>query len=184
MAGYRVAVYRPARRFRSRYRRQDSRAGVVAVVAVGALLASAGTKAAASHAHVRPVATAAAPVSGSVEAAFFTAALADLGAPGTAADIASLEAWAAHEGPWGSVGHWNPLDTILPEPGSWAFNTFAGGLHVQSYPSAAEGAQATAATIRGYPQITASLRSGAGLCGTALTGEFLTWSGDGYGEVC
>jgi cell wall-associated NlpC family hydrolase len=49
----RVVVIR-SRRFRSRYRRQGSQAGPVAIVAVAALLASAGAKAAASHGHARP----------------------------------------------------------------------------------------------------------------------------------
>jgi hypothetical protein len=177
-------VIGPRRRYRSRYRRQDSRAGVVVVVAVGALLASGGAKAAASHGHAHRAAPAVVPVSGSGEAAFFTAALADLGAPATAANLSSLAAWGAREGCWGCVGQYNQLDSTLYEPGAWAFNTFDGNLHVWSYPTASEGAQATAATIGGYPGITAALRSGGGLCGGMLAAEFSRWSGGGYQEVC
>jgi hypothetical protein len=173
------------RRFRSRYRRRQGGAGALGV-AVAVLAAGAGAHAATSHAHAgtgaRPARVTA--VSGTGEAAFFTRVLADLGAPATSANLGSLAAWAAHEGPWGSVGAWNPLDTILPEPGSWAFNSFGGGLHVQSYPTASEGAQATAVTIGGYPGITAALRSGAGVCGPGLSYEFSRWSGGGYTEVC
>ena len=131
-----------------------------------------------------PPAPAATPAGGS-ETAFFSAVLADLGDRRTERDLTSLADWAAHEGRWGTVGQWDPLDTTLKTAGSWNFNTFGDGLHVQSYPSAAEGAQATAATISGgYPLITAALRSGDGACGKGFTNEFGEWSGHVYEEVC
>lgn len=187
--------YRAPRRFRPRTRygrRQGSPAGAFAGIAIGIVLASGVTAKAvkavtahhAGHAAKAPASPARAAVPAAGEAGFFTAVLADLGAPAAAANLSSLAAWAAHEGCWGCVGAWNPLDTTLPEPGSWAFNTFGGGLHVQSYPSAAEGARATAATIGGYPLIGSALRSGTGVCGGGFAGEFLSWSGDGYSEVC
>jgi hypothetical protein len=182
-----MAAYVFPRRYRrGRYlRRRGGSPAVPVVIIVAVLAAGASAKTAtAGHRHSPAPASPRLTAAGPGEAGFFTAVLADLGAPATAANLGSLAAWASHEGPWGSVGQWNPLDTILPEPGSWAFNSFGNGLHVQSYPSAATGAQATAATIGGYPHITASLRSGAGLCGTSLTGELLTWSGGGYGKVC
>jgi hypothetical protein len=98
-----------------------------------------------------------------------------------------VAAWIRHEWPsWPPKAQENPLDTTLAMPGSRNFNTFGGGLHVQSYPSAAEGVRATAATLLGgYPLIVSALRSGAGLCGnSALAGEFGKWSGNGYAEVC
>ena len=188
MTAYRLHAYRRPRRYRSRYGRGDSRAGVVAGVAAGiALAAGAGAHAAVTSAHAKPhvqSARAAAAVTGTGETAFIAAVLADLGAPGTGANQGSLTAWAAHEGHWGTVGQWNPLDTTLPVPGSWNFNTFSGDLHVQDYPTAAEGAQATAATISGgYPLITAALRSGTGICGYRFAAELRRWSG-GYEEVC
>ena len=180
--------YRAPRRFRSRYRRRSN--GALVGVTLGAVLASGiGAKAAtASHPSVhRTQATQPARVTGvtsSTETGFWTAVLADLGAPVTPADLGSLTAWAAHEGPWGSVGQFNPLDSILPMPGSWPFNTFDGNLHVQNYPDASVGAQATASTIVGFPAITAALRSGNGVCGNGLSDEFYRWSGGGYQEVC
>ena len=190
MSTYRRAYpyrYRPLRRYRSPYGRRGSGLAPVVGVAIAAVAISgaaaktaAPSHAAASQAHVTAV------ISGGSEDAFMTAVLADLGAPVTAANIGSLEAWVRHETPWPPVAADNPMNTTLAAPGSWAFNTFDGDLHVQAYPSASEGAQATALTLAGgYPLITAALRSGAGLCGNwSLAGEFGKWSGDGYQEVC
>lgn len=185
MSAYRRSAYR----YRSR---SSSGPGKAVGIAVGLFLAYGAGKtvhqpAAVHHLQhktqtVHPAHLAA--VTGSGENAFWTAVLGDLTAPVTAADENSLTAWASHEGPWGSVGQFNPLDTILPMPGSWAFNTFAGDLHVQDYPDASEGAQATALTLGGYPQIVAALRSGSGLCGDSLAYEFSRWSGGGYQEIC
>lgn len=175
-----------SRRFRSPYRRRSGSTGTVAVVAAFAALASgAGVKAAAhGHAGAATSTVKAAPVPGGTEAAFMAAVLADLGAPVTAANLRSLAAWAAREGCWGCVGVNNPLDSTLPEPGATWFNTFGGGLHVMNYPDAATGAQATAATIRAYPLITAALRNGSGACGNSFAAELSRWSGGGYQEVC
>jgi cell wall-associated NlpC family hydrolase len=128
-----------------------------------------------------------APRAGGSETAFITSVLGGISAPPTAANTDSVAAWIRHEWPsWPPKAQENPLDTTLAMPGSWNFNTFGGGLHVQSYPSAAEGVRATAATLLGgYPLIVSALRSGAGLCGnSALAGEFGKWSGNGYAEVC
>lgn len=185
--------YRP-RPFRSRYRRRAGNRDKAAVAVAVVFLAAGGTvKAVVPHGHAhalvrkqqaqQPVQAAA--VSGPGEAAFFTAVLSDLGAPATAANLGSLPPWAAHEGPWGSVGQWNPLDSTLTEPGSWNFNVIAGcACAVQDYPDASEGAQATAVTIEGFPMITAALRAGDGVCGGDFAGEFSRWSGGGYDEVC
>lgn len=196
MTAYR---YRPSYRYRPyRFRRRNGNAEKLTGLTVGLALAiAAGTHAAAGHhaAHstatdaarkAAPASIHAAPVTSGSETAFWDATLSDLSAPASSANAASLADWAAREGCWGCVGHYNPLDTTLPEPGSWAFNTFGGGLHVQSYPTASEGAQATAVTLEdGYPLIVAALRAGTGLCGNPnLDAEFLTWSGDGYSGVC
>lgn len=197
MTAYR---YRPYRAYRYPYRlrrRSASGAEKLTGLTVGLVLAvAAGAHAAAGHHPARPAdsdavrkaapaAIHAAPVASGSETAFWDATLSDLSAPTSAANAASLSNWAAREGCWGCVGHYNPLDTTLPEPGSWAFNTFGGGLHVQSYPTASEGAQATALTLEdGYPAIVAALRSGAGICGGSFASEFSRWSGGGYTEVC
>lgn len=175
-----------SRRFRSPYRRRSGSTGTVAVVAAFAALASgAGVKAAAhGHAGAATSTVKAAPVPGGTEAAFIAAVLSDLGAPDTTSNQRSMAAWGAREGCWGCVGANNQWDSTLYEPGATAFNTFDGNLHVWNYPTAAEGAQATAATLGGYPAITAALRSGSGVCGTGFAAEFSRWSGGGYQEVC
>jgi hypothetical protein len=185
--------YRPGR-----YRRQrNGNAEKIAGLAVGlALAVAAGTHAAADHhvarasttdaaAEAAPPAIHPAPVTSESKMAFIAAVLADLDAPDTSADQRSMAAWGAREGCWGCVGVNNQWDTTLAMPGSWDFNTFDGDLHVQGYPTASEGAQATALTLEGgYPLITAALRSGAGICGHGFASEFARWSGDGYQEVC
>jgi hypothetical protein len=191
-SAYRHSLRRRYRRVRYQLRGNNGGAWPAAVAAVVLFAAAgAGTKAASgSHGHAKAAGkagsvTAAVAVTSGGETAFIAAALSDLGAPDSTGNRQSLAAWAAHEGPWGTVGQWNPLDSTLYEPGSTAFNTFGGGLHVWNYPDASAGAHATALTIEGYPQITAALRSGAGLCGNpALAGEFGKWSGNAYQEVC
>ena len=123
-------------------------------------------------------------VAGGSETAFITAVLADLGAPGSQANITSLVSWFPHEfSSWPPGAAWNPMASTMQMPGSATYNS-AG---VQDYASAAEGAQATALTLADgyYPLIVARLRSGRGLCGdTAIAAELLTWSGNGYSGVC
>lgn len=177
---------------RGRYGRRRGDAGALPVLAItGALLAAgAGAKAAASpHQAAQPARHApparGAAVAGAGENAYFTAVTADLGAPATKANLASMAAWAAREGCWGCVGANNPLDTTLPGPGSWNFNNLGGGAGVQNYPTASEGAQATASTLLGgYPSVVSALRSGSGVCGPGFAAEFFRWSGGGYQEVC
>jgi hypothetical protein len=189
--------YLPRARYRYPYRLRSrgGNAGKIAGAAAGVLLAAAFSTHAAAHRHTAGHApartvtvTAAAPVTSGSETAFIGAVLADLGAPDTAADVTSLADWFPHEWPqWPPEAANDPLDSILPAPGSTDFNTFDGNLHVQNYPTAAEGAQATAQTLANgyYPQILAALKSGAGLCGNPnLAAEFDTWSGGGYSGVC
>jgi hypothetical protein len=186
--------YRPGARYRYPYRlrRRGGNGEKLAGAALGLFLAaSIGTHAAVSHhaqahATTRTV-TAAAPVASGSQTAFWRALLADLGAPDSRANLDGLDAWRPLEQPWPPLARWNPLDSILPMPGSWDFNSFDGDLHVQSYPTAAEGAEADALTLENgsYPLIVAALRAGTGLCGDPnLDAEFLTWSGNGYSGVC
>jgi cell wall-associated NlpC family hydrolase len=119
------------------------------------------------------------------EAGFIAAVLAGLGAPDTTADVGSLKAWVRHETSWPPVAKWNPMNTTLTAPGSTAYNHLPGGGSVQNYPTAADGVQATAATLLGgYPLIVVALRSGTGICGGGFGAELSTWSGGGYQEVC
>jgi hypothetical protein len=181
--------YRPGR-YRSpfRSRRGGGPPGIVVVAIAAAAAGVAGTPAVARH-HPQPHAAApapAAPVTSASETAFFAAVLADLGAPDDAANAGSLAAWYPHEyATWPPRAANDPLDSTLAMPGSWNYNTFDGDLHVQEYPTASEGAQATALTLEGgYPLIVSALRSGSGICGAGFAPELGRWSGDGYQEVC
>jgi hypothetical protein len=187
MTAYRYrpgARYRYPRRLRRRGGNAEKLIGVAVAIAAAASLSAGGHHAGAGARAA--TAAAAAPVTSGGEPAFIGAVLADLGAPDDAADAGSLAAWFTREWPSYPPGAENdPLDTTLAMPGSWNFNTFDGDLHVQAYPTASEGAQATAMTLDdGYPLIVAALRSGAGVCGGGFASELGTWSGDGYQEVC
>jgi hypothetical protein len=183
--------YRP--RYPYKFRKGNS-GPVVGLVLGGVLAAGGGTGAVAAHHHAtvhQPPAAASAPVltaAGPGETGFIAAVLADLGAPGDQANVASLEAWFPHEYPsWPPWAAWNPMSSTLYMAGATIYNTLPDGGHVWNYPTAAEGAEATALTLADgwYPLIASSLRSGIGLCGNpSLAGEFLTWSGGGYPEVC
>lgn len=196
MTAYR---YRPPARYRYPYRlrRRNGNTEKIIGLAVGLALAAASTHAATAHhpasratdtdaaAKAAPAVIHAAPVASGSETAFIAAVLADLDAPDTSSDQRSMADWAAREGCWGCVGANNGWDTTLAMPGSWNFNTFDGDLHVQSYPTASEGAQATALTLEGgYPAIVSALRTGAGICGGSFASELGRWSGGGYEEVC
>jgi hypothetical protein len=188
-------MYRAPRRYRSPYGRRRG-GGAVAGITVGVVLASGlSAKAAATAKHAHPHVQHAAPrvtaaaVTGGGETAFVDAVLANLGAPATETNRRSLLAWFPHEYPsWPPWADSNPMSSTLPMPGSWTYNTLPDGLHVQNYPTATEGAQATALTLEGgdwYPQILSALKAGIGLCGNPnLDAEFLTWSGNGYSGVC
>lgn len=183
-----MSAYRGAYRFRSPYGRRNAGPAAAAAIAAALAAGTAGHAAVSAHAkpHARP-ATPAVAVTSASETAFTAAVLADLGAPDTTANARSLEGWFPHEYPsWPPWADNNPMSSTLAMPGSWAYNHLPGGGSVQNYPNASEGAQATAATLDDgyYPVITAALRSGAGICGGGFAGELLTWSGNGYSEVC
>lgn len=115
------------------------------------------------------------------ENAWITGLLNGLGAPTTPANINSISGWINHEGPFGTQGRNNPLNTTQNEPGATSFS----GLAVKNYPNAQEGIDATVTTLQNgsYNDILMALRSGQGLCGRSFTG-LSTWSGKGYSEVC
>lgn len=110
------------------------------------------------------------------EIAFQKAMLADLGAPATTANLASLHSWFLHEEPgFPPPNSWNPLN----------IEQLGGGF--AQYPSPAAGAAATAAfiTVNGYNTIRLALMSGRGLCGfPGIAGDLSRWSGGGYTSVC
>jgi hypothetical protein len=115
------------------------------------------------------------------EIAWIEAMLTAIAAPSTPANIRSVTAWIAHEGPYGTQGQNNPLNTTLDMPGATSF----AGTVAKNYPTAAEGIAATAQTLNNgrYGDILLWLRSGKGLCGKKLRG-LATWSGGGYDQVC
>jgi hypothetical protein len=115
------------------------------------------------------------------ETAWITAMLTAIAAPPTPANIRSITAWIAHEGPYGTQGQNNPLNTTLDMPGATSF----AGTVAKNYPTAAEGIAATAQTLNNgrYGDILLWLRSGKGLCGKQLHG-LSVWSGGGYDQVC
>lgn len=120
--------------------------------------------------------------SGPGEIAWITAFLTSIGAPPTQANIKSMSAWISRETPWPPVAKNNPMNTTQKMPGSTNFNSVG----VQNYPTAAEGIAALRMTITNgrYSGIVSALRSGKGICGGGLGGEFSTWSGGGYSAVC
>lgn len=107
--------------------------------------------------------------------------LAGLGAPASAANLASMNNWFAHEG---TKAQNNPMATTQREPGSTNFNTQG---PVQNYPTEALGVKATVTTLENglYPAIIMALRAGQGLNpGNSQTqSELRTWSGGGYSSV-
>lgn len=132
--------------------------------------------------------TAKVPVVGSSasEKAVMAAICAGVGAPPTPANINSMVAWAAKEAPWdtlppdGAEYTHNPFNTTLPNGSVGEVNSVG----VRIYPNWGVGIASTVATLRGYPNIVALLRSGKGLCGTSAGGDFSKWSGGGYSSVC
>lgn len=104
------------------------------------------------------------------------AILGALGARVTPGGIAILVAWQACEGMPLSTN--NPMATTEPAPDAGAWNSEG----VKTYPTTAEGIQATVRTLLNgrYPQIVAALRSGSVTAFLAAPGEIGTW-GTGYG---
>lgn len=58
----------------------------------------------------------------------------------------------------GSQAAFNPIDTILSEPGATPYNTFGprGAWHVWNYPDLVTGITATVATFKGWPGVVAA----------------------------
>lgn len=114
------------------------------------------------------------------------AILSGLGAPQSQANISSMAAWQAHEAPWngsppdGAGFTHNPWNTTLAAGSTGTVNSVG----VRIYPDWATGIRDTIDTLRGYPGIVGALKSGRGLCGTGLAGDFSKWSGGGYSGVC
>ena len=116
--------------------------------------------------------------------------LAALGAPATSANVQTMLDWFSNEG----IPHDynNPMNLNVPFGGS-TISTADGdppSVHVQAYPTPADFAQAFAIEIGdnpSYPAITAALKSGIGLEGSAATQELASelevYSGGGYDSI-
>lgn len=113
------------------------------------------------------------------ETGWSTAFLKAIGAPGTNANIVSVNAWQAREG---GGGQNNPLNTTLACCGATGSINSAG---VKNYPTVADGVSANAKTLLGggYGDILLALKSGRGLCGQSFAG-LSRWSSGGYSSVC
>lgn len=117
------------------------------------------------------------------EAAWVRTFLTSIGAPSTNANIRSVEAWIAHEGPFGTQGANNPLNTTIETTG--ATGKFA-GTPVTNYDTPTHGLAAIVTTLldnQAYGDVVAALRNGNGLCGQTYSG-LSEWSGGGYSQVC
>lgn len=118
------------------------------------------------------------------EKGWIVAMLTALGAPSTDANIKSIQSWIAREGPYGTQGENNPLNTSWTNApdyaGKWSLAPV-----VSMYSSVTGGIIATVDTLLSgnYADVVGALRSGQGLCGRDFAGLH-TWSGGGYSRVC
>ncbi len=129
-------------------------------------------------------------LTGSAAVAWAKAALAALGAPASSANIQTMLDWFNNEGTPHDYN--NPLNLNTPYGGSTT-STADGDppdVHIQAYPTPADFAQAFAIQIGdnpSYPAITAALKSGEGLEGSAASGEIASelevYSGGGYDSI-
>ena len=129
-------------------------------------------------------------LTGSQAVAWAQAALAALGAPATSANVQTMLDWFNNEGTPHDYN--NPLNLNVAYGGS-TISTADGdppAVHIQAYPAPADFVRAFAIQIGdnpSYPAITASLRSGAGLEGSAATpqiaSELEVYSGGGYDSI-
>jgi hypothetical protein len=127
---------------------------------------------------------------GSQATAWADAALEALGAPTTGANVQTMLDWFGNEG----IPHDynNPLNLNTPYGGS-TISTANGSspeVHIQAYPTPADFTKAFAIQIGdnpSYPAITAALKSGIGLEGSAATPEIASelevYSGGGYDSI-
>jgi hypothetical protein len=134
---------------------------------------------------------------GAWAAAWTAGILATLGAPGNAANVASLIAWFAAEDNNGAqggradgAGQNNPLNvtsasgTFAGVTGSEPSGAGAGHPGNLNFGTPAEGVAATVEVIGSYSAIHAALMSGAGLIGNAsVSANLSTWSGGGYSSL-
>ena len=134
--------------------------GAWAALGVGAVLAAAAHGASKPvHAHTLAASMTTSPASGYSPGAWAHSLLAAADLPATRCNRAAIEAWETAEGgAWQNSAQDNPLNTTMPEPGSWLVN----GDGVRGYVSWASGLRATVATLGNgdYPSVVAALENG------------------------
>ena len=167
---------------RGRYRRQLTRNQKLAgsAVAAGLLLALA-------HGQTPPAAVTASatvPSGGAYTPSSWAAGLLSAGGwPQTSCNLAAVTAWEQAEGGnWANSAARNPLDTTMPEPGSWVINSAA----VRAYPSWQAGFTATLATFGNgnYGPIVSALRSGSSAQAVADAVAASPWGTSPFQVAC
>lgn len=103
--------------------------------------------------------------------------------PHTRCNLAAVTSWERAEGGnWANTAKANPLNTTMPEPGSWVVNSDG----VRAYPSWRTGLRATVATLRNgrYSGVLAALHAGHDAQAVADAVGSSPWGTGGFGASC
>jgi hypothetical protein len=125
---------------------------------------------------------------GQNQLAWSEAILTQLGDPLTSANIISIGYWMQNEAgspPSGIVGENNPINVSETGYGNTPIQYEAPGYYLQSYPTAEDGVEATAAYLNNgsYSEILNDLKEGEGLSDPSLSSELSEYSGGGYTTI-
>ena len=126
---------------------------------------------------------------GSTELAWSEAILTALGAPITDANVISMGYWMQNEAgapPSGLRGENNPINVSQPCCGGVPIQSDGDGVtYLQSYPTAADGVEATKEYLErpNFPTIVADLRAGVGLGGGDAASEISLFAGSHYDTI-
>jgi hypothetical protein len=105
------------------------------------------------------------------------------GWPQTRCNVAAVTDWEQAEGGnWQNSAAFNPLDTTMPEPGSWGMNSVG----VQAYPSWQAGFTATLTTLGNgnYGPILSALDAGGNAQAVADAVAASPWGTSGFHAAC
>jgi hypothetical protein len=126
---------------------------------------------------------------GSTELAWSEAILTALGAPITNANVISMGYWMQNEAgapPSGLRGENNPINVSQPCCGGVPIQSDGDGVtYLQSYPTAADGVEATKEYLErpNFPTIIADLRAGVGLGGGDAASDISLFAGSHYDTI-
>jgi hypothetical protein len=173
--------YRVRRRWLRRRDRRNLAAAVLAGLALAVLVhASASGKPLAAD----PATLTAVPAGGAYTPQTWAPVfLAVIGEPRTPCNLAAIEAWEAAEGgAWNGAATDNPLNTVRPEPGSYAINSDG----VQAYPSWQEGLRGNVAAITNglYGPVLAALAAGDNAQAVADAVAASPWGTHSFAATC